>query len=384
MKNILKTIPQKIASVDRTILWIVLCLLGLGIVQVYSSSYVLAVDKYSDGLFYVKKQMLFTLIGLSAMFTMICIRTDVLMRLGYWGYFACLAALAVTLIPSIGVEAGGAHRWINLPFGFRFEPSELVKIFLLFAVSRWLIEVQEGKIFSEANLVKLLLTAAPFAIFILQPDFGSFLLLGWILLILFFCFFRPVWPVIAASMVMTIAAVALIYTEPYRLKRLQAYLDPWNDPKGAGFQIIQSLLSFRSGGWFGRGLGEGQGKLYFLPEAHTDFTLAVLGEEWGFLGFLVIMTLIASLLFTGLKVVLRQEKMQYRILGFGLVSLFAYSVFLNCAVVLGLIPTKGLTLPFMSYGGSSLLATCILFGIILNLSLSSKEGTSGKVKANVD
>lgn len=368
----LKSFSEKVARADSAILWIVMCLLGLGLVQVYSSSYVLAIDKYGDGLYYVKKQALFTLLGLTALFGIISLKTNNLLRLGYVGYFVCLAALALTLIPSIGVQAGGAHRWLSLPFGLRFEPSEVLKIFMLFAVSRWLLEVNSRQLFSESHLVKLCLVAAPFAMFLLQPDFGSFVLLSWILLILFFCFFRPLWPVITATVVMGASAVVLVYTEPYRLKRLQSYLDPWSDPKGAGFQIIQSLLSFRSGGWFGRGLGEGQGKLYFLPEAHTDFTLAVLGEEWGFAGFIIIMALIGTLIFKGLQTAIAQTEMQRKILGFGLISLFTYSVFFNIAVVLGLIPTKGLTLPFMSYGGSSLLATCILFGIILNLSCNKE------------
>lgn len=368
----LKSIPDRISEADRTILWIVMCLLGLGLIQVYTSSYVLAIDKHNDGLFYLKKQAIFTLVGLTALFTTLVLKTKTLLRLGYIGFFLSVAALVLTLVPHIGVQAGGAHRWLQLPLGFRFEPSEIVKIFALFAVSRWLVQIQDEKLWTEANLVRLGILAAPFGLFLLQPDFGSFVLLSWVLLILFFCFFRPIWPVITATGVLGAVAVALVYAEPYRLKRLQSYLDPWSDPKGAGFQIIQSLLSFRSGGWWGRGLGEGQGKLYFLPEAHTDFTLAVLGEEWGFVGFMTIMILIGTLIFKGLQVVLKQEDLQRKILGFGLISLFAYSTFFNAAVVLGLIPTKGLTLPFMSYGGSSLLGTCILFGIVLNLSCNKE------------
>lgn len=368
----LKSFPEKIACADRTILWIVMCLLGLGLVQVYTSSFILAVDKHADGLFYVKKQALFTFVGIVTMFSIVGLKTKTLFKLGYIGFFVSLGALALTLVPSIGVQAGGAHRWLALPLGFRFEPSEVLKIFIFFAASKWLLETQQGKLWSEASLVKLVLIAAPFGMFLLQPDFGSFVLLSWVLLILFFCFFRPLWPVITATAIVATSAVALIYAEPYRLKRLQSFLDPWSDPKGAGFQIIQSLLSFRSGGWFGRGLGEGQGKLYFLPEAHTDFTLAVLGEEWGFVGFMVVMALVGTLIFKGLQVALAQTEVHRKMVGFGLLSLFSYSVFFNISVVLGLIPTKGLTLPFMSYGGSSLLGTCILFGIVLNLSCNKE------------
>ncbi len=368
MSRILKKILFDFEAVDRMSLWTIFFLLGFGLIQVYSSSYILGTDLRADGLFFVKKQFIFTLAGLGLMLLILGLKTKILITLCYYTYYLVLFALALTLIPGVGVHVGGASRWLNLPFGFRFEPSEFIKVLILFPFSFWLLKLRHEKFFSEGNLTRLGLMLLPLGLFLLQPDFGSFVLLSWVLLILLFTFFRPLWPVLAASLSVGGLAAFLLYIEPYRIKRLQSFLDPWADPKGSGFQIIQSLLSFRSGGLFGRGIGEGQGKLYFLPEAHTDFTMAVLGEEWGFFGFLIFMILIGTLIVRGLQNTLSQEDEQRRIICFGLISLFSYSVFLNVCVVLGLLPTKGLSLPFMSYGGSSLLSICLLFAILLNLS----------------
>ncbi len=372
MSNLLKYITKDFELVDRLSLWTILFLLGLGLIQVYSSSYILGTDLNQDGLFFVKKQFVFTIAGLSLIAFLLLLKTEILIKLCYYFYYLVLAALLLTLIPGVGINAGGASRWLALPFGFRVEPSEFIKVLILFPFSRWLLTVKTEPFFSESVLTRLSLMLLPFGLFLLQPDFGSFVLLSWVILVLLFTFFRPLWPVLAASVSVGVIASLLLYAEPYRLKRLQAFLDPWADPKGSGFQIIQSLLSFRSGGLFGRGIGEGQGKLYFLPEAHTDFTMAVLGEEWGFFGFMVFMMLIGTLIVRGLKITLAQTDETRRIIAFGLVTLFSYSVFLNLCVVLGLLPTKGLSLPFMSYGGSSLLSTCLIFGILLNLSCRKK------------
>lgn len=368
MKQFYKKLFADFEVVDRLSLWTIFFLLGFGLIQVYSSSYILGTDLKSDGLFFAKKQFVFTVVGLGILTALVLLKTEILVRACYYLYFVFLVALLMTLIPGVGVRAGGASRWLSLPMGFRIEPSEFIKILILFPFSYWLISVKETRFASEENLTKLTFLLLPFGLFLLQPDFGSFVLLSWVILVLLFTFFRPLWPVLAASLSFVGIATILLYAEPYRLKRLQAFLDPWADPKGSGFQVIQSLLSFRSGGLFGRGIGEGQGKLYFLPEAHTDFTMAVLGEEWGFLGFAIFMILIGTLIVRGLQNTLAQQDEKRQIIAFGLVTLFSYSVFLNVCVVLGLLPTKGLSLPFMSYGGSSLLATCFLFGILLNFS----------------
>ena len=355
-------------NIDRVVLWIILGLMGFGLVQVYSSSYILAIDEFANGLFYVRKQVLFTLVGLLSIGVLVFLKTSHLMKLGQWLYYPCVFVLLLTLIPGVGVKVGGASRWLPLFGSFRVEPSEFIKVLILFPLSAWLACVQDSSIPFKVKGMQILGLAGPLLIFIFQPDYGSFVLCSWVVLILLFIFFRPLWPVFAAVGGFGIISLALLFSEPYRVKRIQTYLDPWTDPKGAGFQVIQSLLSFRSGGFWGRGLGESQGKLYFLPEAHTDFTLAILGEEWGFFGFFVFMMLILTLIIKGLKITMDQEDLRRRILSFGLITLFTYSVFFNVCVVLGLLPTKGLSLPFMSYGGSSLIATCLLFGTLLNLS----------------
>ncbi|MCB0412631.1 MAG: FtsW/RodA/SpoVE family cell cycle protein, partial [Bdellovibrionales bacterium] len=159
----------------------------------------------------------------------------------------------------------------------------------------------------------------------------------------------------------------LVVQVPYRYQRIQAFLDPWSDPSHKGFQVIQSMLSFHSGGLTGVGLGQGQGKLFFLPEAHTDFTLAVLGEEMGFLGFLLVVSLFGFIVFRSLQIALQNEDFERRAIALGLCLVFSFQIFINMGVSMGLLPPKGLTLPFLSYGGSSLICSCLAMGWILNL-----------------
>jgi cell division protein FtsW len=169
------------------------------------------------------------------------------------------------------------------------------------------------------------------------------------------------------------AFYVLVMSVPYRRARVLAFLDPWADPDQKGFQVIQSMLSFSSGGIFGAGLGQGQGKLFFLPEAHTDFTMAVLGEEIGFIGFISVMALYGFIVVRGFQIALKTENTFRRALALGITITFAFSVFINAGVVMGLLPTKGLTLPFLSYGGSSLVALSLVLGLLLNIEKSLED-----------
>ena len=229
-----------------------------------------------------KSKRYLSFLGLLLMGFLVILKTSYLMKLGKWLYYLFFLALILTLVPGVSVKVGGASRWLPLFANFRIEPSEFIKVLILFPLSAWLVSIQDLNISFKTKALQALGFIGPLIIFIFQPDYGSFILCSWVILILLFVFFRPLWPVFIAVGSFIAVSLALLFSEPYRVKRMQTYFDPWTDPKGAGFQVIQSLLSFRSGGFWGRGLGEGQGKLYFLPEAHTDFTLAVLGEEWDF------------------------------------------------------------------------------------------------------
>jgi cell division protein FtsW len=215
--------------------------------------------------------------------------------------------------------------------------------------------------------MKLVVIAMPLPILLHQPDFGTFTIYSLVLFALLFMNGLR-WRYIVSVVLMALPTFYfLVMNKPYRRARLMAYLDPWSDPAKSGFQVIQSMLSFSSGGVTGEGLGQGQGKLFFLPEAHTDFTLAVLGEEMGFVGFLIIMFLYAFIILRGFQIGAWVEDKFAKNIALGLAVLFALQVFTNIGVVLGLLPTKGLTLPFLSYGGSSLVVLGMLFGILINV-----------------
>jgi cell division protein FtsW len=350
----------------------IITLLGIGLVQVYSSSFIFAIESYGDGLFFFKRQLIFALIAAMVLVGTVHIPFRIIEKFGWmlWG-LATLGVLA-TFIPGLGVRVGGAIRWIHLPFGIRFEPAELLKI----SFSVWFASLicRQENILGKVKWYWLTLAMiAPLLLLLKQPDFGSFAIILIVGVSLLFAFGLQ-WKYIAASLAVLIPAFYfLVMLVPYRRARVLAFLDPWSDPTQKGFQVIQSMLSFHSGGLTGAGLGQGQGKLFFLPEAHTDFTLAVLGEEMGFIGFSLILALYGFVVFRGIQIAMKVEDTFKRALALGLSLTFGLSVFINAGVVMGLLPTKGLTLPFLSYGGSSLIALCFMFGLILNIENSIEE-----------
>lgn len=363
-------------SLSSPLLLALLTLMGIGLVQVYSSSYIFATESFSDGLYFFKKQLIFAAISL---FTLIFFSQISLKLVEKWGWTVWVGAsfaLLLTFIPHIGVQAGGAARWIQLPFGMRFEPSEVLKFSfaLLFAA---LLTKNENALKQVKWPMILVMIVAPLLILLKQPDFGSFAIIICVAVGLLFAFGLRWRYIVTAFIVLIPAFYVLVMSKPYRRARVMAFLDPWSDPDQKGFQVIQSMLSFHSGGLTGAGLGQGQGKLFFLPEAHTDFTLAVLGEEMGFLGFFLVLSLYGFIVLRGFQIAVKCENPFRRALALGISMTFALSVFINSGVVMGLLPTKGLTLPFLSYGGSSLVVLCMMFGLLLNIerSLSTEQSS---------
>lgn len=355
---------------DRGILLAVFFLIGLGLVQVYSSSYIFATEVYSDGLFFFRKQLIFAALGILALFIACMTPWSWSQRLGMvlWGV-AVLGAIG-TFIPGVGTRVGGAHRWLLLPMGFRFEPGELLRVTYPFALAPLIAEYAQNKI--DRNWVlRLLLVLLPLAVIYKQPDFGSFVIIGGLTFCLFVVFGLR-WRFIFGGIAVAIPTLSyMVLSQAYRRVRLQAFLDPWADPAEKGFQVIQSLLSFHSGGITGVGLGQGQGKLFFLPEAHTDFTLAVLGEEMGFIGVFALLMIYGFVVFRGFQISLQHKRLRERALALSFSLLIVFAVFINAGVALGLLPTKGLTLPLLSYGGSSLICTGLCIGWLLNLGRES-------------
>lgn len=357
---------------SSSLLLAVLTLLGIGVVQVYSSSFILATENYGDGLFFFKRQLFFAILGFFIMLATIHIPFRWIEKWSWLSWPVGTIFLILIFVPGIGVRVGGALRWIQLPFGFRIEPAEMMKIaFVLFFTT--LLHRKQNLLKQIPLWALFIVLLAPFLLFLKQPDFGTVALISMVGFCLLFAFGLQ-WRYIFSFLCLALPTFYfLVMSVPYRRARVLAFLDPWADPERKGFQVIQSMLSFHSGGLTGVGLGQGQGKLFFLPEAHTDFTLAVFGEEMGFLGFLGLLSLYGFIVVKIFQIAFRcQDSFKKMIaLGFGLI--FSFSIFINMGVVLGILPTKGLTLPFLSYGGSSLVGFCLLFGLLINIEKNMKK-----------
>ncbi len=340
--------------------------MGIGLVQVYSSSFIFAIESRGDGLYFFKRQMFFTLVAIGVLLVTSQMPFRWIHRYGWVTWAMAAVGVALTMVPHLGIRAGGAARWLNIPGGFVFEPSELLKISLSLLLATFFSR-RFGSLGNFEWPMKVLALGLPLLLVLRQPDFGSFAICTAVFISILFAFGLQWKYVIGAFLVGIPAFYLLVMNVAYRRARVLAFLDPWADADKKGFQVIQSMLSFQSGGLTGAGLGQGQGKLFFLPEAHTDFTMAVLGEEMGFIGFLIVVGLYGYLVFRGLQLAARAEDLYGKVLALGLSLTFGFSVFINMGVVMGLLPTKGLTLPFLSYGGSSLMMMGFLFGLMLNV-----------------
>ncbi len=358
----MKSNRPALSDLNKPMVLILFTLMGIGLVLVYSSSFIFATESFGDGLLFFKKQLLFTTCAIMALFLVAFIPFSWVKKLSPVIWVCILALIILTLIPGIGVRMGGASRWLQGPAGVRLEPSELLKIFLPFMLANIIFKSD-----SKTSWIKLILFLLPIFLLLKQPDFGSFAVSIFVLVTLLFIFGMK-WRYIIFGSVSTVAAFYfLVMTVDYRRARFMSYLDPWSDPEKGGYQVIQSLLSFYSGGLFGTGLGQGQSKLFFLPEAHTDFAFSVLGEETGFIGVFFVMILYGALMVRSFQIGTKVKDKYAQCVAIGLSVVFTVMVLINMGVVLGLLPTKGLTLPFLSYGGSSLIAVSILFGLLLNI-----------------
>lgn len=359
-------------KIDNSLFLALVALFGIGLVQVYSSSYMLGADSVGDGLYFFKRQMLFTLLSLSVLVGVTFIPWKYVEKYGWLTWLLGGIGVAMTFIPGIGVKVGGASRWLQLPLGLRFEPSELLKVSFGFLFGMLLVRREE--LFNSYKWIsRLLLFAIPLLLLLKQPDFGSFAIIILVGFSLMFAFGMQLKFLGVTLLTVIPAFYFLVMQVPYRRMRVLAFLDPWSDQAHKGFQVIQSMMSFGKGGMFGVGLGESQSKLFFLPEAHTDFTLAVFGEEMGFIGFVGLLIIYGFIVFKGFQIAFQASNPFKKALALGVILNFAFSVFINAGVVMGLLPTKGLTFPFLSYGGSSLLVIAFAFGILLNIDRSQYE-----------
>ncbi len=359
---------RRLEGYDLVILLMAVALTCFGVVMVYSASSVMAAKKFHDGFYYLKRQGLYAAIGFAAM--AIAMGTDY----QKWRKYAvplllsCLLLLVVVFVPGIGGTAKGASRWIRFP-GFNFQPSEMAKIALIIYMAYSLDKKQEKvKFFSTGFAPYMVLLSILLALLLKQHDLGAALTMGVVAIIMLFTAGTRPRYILGMGVLALPFICYLVLTESYRLRRIKAFLDPWKDPTDAGFQIIQSWLAFGNGGIVGQGLGEGKQKMFYLPEAHTDFIMSVVGEELGLIGVLVIAAMFFLLVQRSIRVALQAEDNFGRFLAFGIATLLGIEAFVNIGVVTGLLPTKGLALPFISYGGSSLIITLFAVGILLNVS----------------
>ena len=355
---------------DRVLFIVTLVLVGFGVAMVFSSSAIVAKEKFGDPNYFSFKQLIFAALGLAVMF--------VVMKLDYHTYrkpsvvFSALAiVVALLLLVFFLAAAANTHRWIQFG-GFSVQPSELAKLALIFFLAHFL-ERRKGRVNDLAfTLVPIAIIVALLAgLIVLQPDLGtavSLLLISAVLLFVAGLDLR--W--IAASIIFAVPTFyLLVFRVKYRRERILAFLNPWEEPLGRGFQIIQSLLSVASGGIAGLGFMEGKQKLFYLPEAHTDFIFAVVGEEMGMIGTCGILVLFAIFMWRGLRTSMHAPDLFGFYLSLGITMMVCIQAFINMSVVLGLLPTKGIPLPFLSYGGSSFVVMLAAVGILLNVSQQS-------------
>ena len=360
---------------DHIIIYTVLALVLIGWLMIYSSSAVMADITYNDSFKFLKKQFLFSLIGLIGMVAMIQINYR---RLQTWTYPILILSfilLIVVLIPGLGFshKVGVARRWFMTPW-FGFQPSELGKLALIIFIAYSLAKKGDRiKEFLAGFLPIIAISGIMILLVILERDMGTAIFLGLLTMFLLFLGGTRLSHLLIVPLIATPMLYWYVTRIPYVYRRIVAFLDPWKDVQGMGFQIIQSCVALSAGGLWGVGLGDSKQKLFFLPAAHTDFILAILGEELGYIGVMVVILLFALLIWRGVRIALRTEDPFGVYLAMGITTMIALQVIINMGVVLGLLPTKGLTLPFISYGGTSVVVNLVAVGILMNISASGEK-----------
>jgi cell division protein FtsW len=346
----------------------------VGLVMVFSASAIVAGNRFQDPGFFLKRQIVWLAFGLVLMQLASRIDYTLWKKLSIPMLACMLLLLALVLVPSFGVSAKGARRWLRIG-PLSVQPAEMVKLVAVIFMAAYLTR-KGDKItqFRDGLLPALIVIGLLGGLVLLEPDLGTVLVLGLVTVGMCFLAGARISHLLALGLCAIPIVLGLVLGSSYRRQRLMTFLAPWKDASDAGFQITQSFLAFGSGGPFGVGLGEGKQKLFFLPEAHTDFVLALVGEELGFIGTAVVTLLFAFFVWRGFQIAARARVPFGRYLGMGITLLIGGQALVNAAVVTGLLPTKGLTLPFVSYGGSSLVVSLMGVGILLSISRDRHAG----------
>jgi cell division protein FtsW len=360
--------PRAEPRLDPLLLLAVLGLTAGGLVMVYSASAVKAGAELHDQFYFLKRQLVAAGLGLGLMLLALRAGARGAERLAYAVLGLAVVALLLVLVPGVGRVAGGARRWLNLGV-VSFQPAELAKLALVLYLARSLSRKQgKMRLFSIGFLPHLLVAGLLMGLCLLQRDFGTGVVLGLVLFALLFAAGTPVGYLAGAALLAAPVAWRAIAGTPYRLERIRAFLDPFQHRQGIGWQMVESLLGIGNGGWLGQGLGQGKGKLFYLPAAHTDFIAAVVAEEVGLLGIGLLLLLYALLAWRGLRAAWRAPDAFSCYAALGITVLVTSQALINLSVVFVLLPTKGLTLPFVSYGGSSLMTLLGASGLLLAIS----------------
>lgn len=368
-----KVVEHRSRDWDVGLLLVVLGLVGFGIVMLYSASAVMSAQKLGDHLYLVKSQMVKVVLGLGLLVAALNIDFRWYRRLIYPMLAGCAGMLALVMVPGVGSIQNGAQRWFSIA-GFSFQPAEVVKIvivmFLAYSVSKK--GENMGK-FVTGFVPHLLVVGGMVGLLMLQPDFGSSVILITMMGIMLFVSGARISYLTIFAVLGAIAAYVAISSREYRMKRILAFLDPWSYRTDIGYQISESLISIGSGGLGGVGLGNGHGKLGYVPELWNDFIGTIIAEELGVLGIALLVTLLGLFVWRGLKIAYRCSDEFGRYLAFGITTLFGFQAAANLFVVTGLAPTKGLTLPFISFGGSSMMMALFGVGVLLNISMNQPD-----------
>ncbi|VAW89159.1 Cell division protein FtsW [hydrothermal vent metagenome] len=355
---------------DYWLLFVIFMLLGTGIVMVGSSSFEIADRKLDQPLYYLIRQMIYVTIGVLVAAALLRLPLEFWEKMGGYFLMAGVLSLILVLVPGVGREINGSMRWLSLGI-VNVQPSEFAKLFVIVYMAGYLVRHGDSMQTTLGGFVRPMAVLALVCVLLLaEPDFGAAAVILATAMAMMFLGGVRFSQFLVLMLLMGLAMAALAVSSPYRMERITGFMDPWADPFNSGFQLTQALIAFGRGEWFGVGLGSSVQKLFYLPEAHTDFLFAVLSEELGFVGGLTIIALFCFVVIRAFMIGRMAEKVGMHFasyLAYGIGIWIGIQAFINIGVNMGVLPTKGLTLPFMSYGGSSVLAMCIAISLLLRV-----------------
>lgn len=362
-----ETSPKISGRIDYVLFNIVLILTVVGLIFISSASAPLAQAEVGDAFHYFKKQLFGAVLGITALFILAYINLKSFLSFIRPMMIGVVILLVATHIPSFGVTIKGASRWLNI-LGFTFQPSELAKLVIVMFLSIILGNPEYKTLSWRQKLATLIPVGGILALILLQPDLGTTVVITTTVFVLYFSAGMNIWKFLGVLSLGFICFALVSWNTPYQRVRILSFMNPWADPQGTGFHLVQSMIAIGSGGIMGNGIGQSIQKLFYLPEPHTDFIFSVISEELGFVGGLFILLLFVLLAQRGFAIACRVAEPTLKLLAVGLTSLISAQAFINIGVVTGSIPTTGLTLPFISSGSSSLIVTLCGMGLLLNIS----------------